>query len=1095
MCSKETGLISLSKLRVATVRALLRTPTAVLAALLAGSVVGLTWFSKSLYLATGDVSPMRRGSVVETIRNLWNHQNSGAGGVSYEVARVWEHLFSALGDGIPWSGSSMGQRLFYVCVFGYGAWGLARLLAQYVAREWIVVFSSLAGVFSPYVAMQAPTPVPVLTIGLIGVILSEYVNVWRKNSHSAAWWCLSLLPASYACINPPLLALTMGVAVLGIPATALIERQDIRSISRGLLGMIPRFVAVVASAAWWLVPFVLTLSYARESGTLKAVTDVSEWSWTHRNSSLLNVLTQTANWGAPDKFYVGGASAYFQWPVRATLFVVPALLVAACVMSRARARRISILALSTYLVCVLLSKGLHSPFGWANEWLYREIPGFFLFREPFSKFGALMAVAGSLGLAVAMEEITERGGRKVSERSYTLAIIGGLVVSSLVVATHPVWLGTVTERTTQTKVSIPRNWIKAAGAVNESDKNGRALVVPLADFYQMPTVWGYYGIDSLPRQLINRPVLQRLPENYIADSQELEGLMAEVERAISVGDINRGGNILYKMGVSHLVVRRDYDYSSPYRKVAVSVTPDQYQAAAEAMSLRLVFDSPLVSVYEIGSRDGLRVGRVARVPDVTPEIVSILPEGFEALVDKDIAHGDVWVASKAAESVPFDGMLRTYSTGIPRWKISPDGRLVSRESSVLLNGRPALSSPPERMNPAVVALSVGGEIYGRGDTLSIAWGLKYTSVTPEGDPEQIPISAESCSGPEICKVFNLTGNHRAGEYYMEMSFNGEVESVCFKNLYGECNYASVQGGVARYVTQPDEIIDSVVVYQGSDTSNFVLTAQRVSTTDNTWKPSEPSLLSEAVRAGDVLAISGGTSRTIDLSEFTDCAGNKDVRSGGVRSLSGSALVISSAETRECSGIDIDGISPGSTISVSVQVDDGRVESCLFDHVADKCLDTADGAGVVSLESVTRYYSPDSLTLYIYTGNTKASIGRISVTEKSAAGAYVSRNLEGFRDYKSYWNWESGAGSAAVLGGHERVAVISEQYSSAWEAESDQTLKPVSVNGYESGWLLDGDQPVDITVRNSHRRTMSYVWVFSFLSVLLSIATRKKKRKK
>jgi hypothetical protein len=770
-------------------------------------------------------------------------------------------------------------------------------------------------------------------------------------------------------------------------------------------------------------------------------------------------------------------------------------MVVSSVLSRGRARRVSAISLSVYAVCVFLSKGLHSPFGWINEWLYKEIPGFFLFREPFSKFGALMAVAGATGLAVAMEEITERSGRKISERSYALAVVGGLVVSSLVVATHPVWLGTVTERTTPTKVSIPRNWIKAASVINGSEKDGRALIVPLADFYQMPTVWGYYGIDSLPRQLINRPVLQRLPENYIADSAGLERLTEEIERAATVGDISRARNMLHKMGVSHLVVRKDYDYNSPYRKVAVSATPDQYMSVAAALSMRAVFDSPLVTVYETDNRDGFRAGEVVRVANVTPEIVSLLPEGFEALEERDSDLSDVWVSDEPVEVVPFEGTLRTYSTGVPVWRISPDGKSIRRKSVVMLDGKPVLETPPEIMYPAVVAISVGREIYGKGDSLPIAWGSKYTRLIPSGDSKQVPLTAEKCSENRACVVFNLDERHQSGERYLEMTFSGEAESVCFKNSYGECEYASIRGGVARYVTRADEIIKSVEVHQVTETYGFTLTAQHVLSSDYTWEPTELGVLSEPVRAGGVLTIPDGTSRSLDLSEITDCAGNKDVHSGGPRSLAGSALVISPTGTKECSGIEVVGFSSGSTINVSIQVNSGHVEACLFDHVADKCLDAAGGDGKFSLESATRYFSPDLLTLYLYTSDKKVSISRVTVTEKSSSGAYVSRDSRGFRDYESHWDWDSISGSIAVGSGRDRVAVISEQSSSVWEARSDNDLVPVTINGYESGWLIDGDKAENISVTNSHKRTMSYVWVFSFLSLLLSIAVRKKARRK
>lgn len=1075
-------------------KTLLRTPTTMLAAILAGSVVGLTWFSTSLYLATGDVAPMRRESVLETVRNLWNHQNTGGGGISYEVARLWEQLFAEVGDGIPWSGPSMGQRLFYVFVFGYAAWGLCRLTSRYISREWVSVFAALAGVFSPYVAMQAPTPVPLLAIGMVSAVLSEYINIWRGQGRTAFWWCVALLPASYACINPPLLVLVAVVAIIGVPLTLIIERPSKETFKRSVLPLALRAGAVVASTAWWSIPFLLTISYANRTGTLKAVTDVSSWSWTHRNSSLANVLSQTANWGAPDPFYIGGASSYFHWPLRAVVFVAPVILVCSLFLTRGKRRRVSVALTCVYAISAVISQGLHEPFGALNEFLYGNIPGFFLFREPFSKFGVLLAVAGALGLGLGIEEMVERGGRRIVRGSYSLTILTALVAGATVAATHPVWLGTVMDRTTPTEISIPRNWGKAAKVINSSEMQGRTLVVPFADFYQMPTVWGYYGIDSLPRQMIKRPVLQRLPENYISDSEGLDSLMVELEKSVGFGDITRVENAFNKLGVSHLVVRKDYDYDSPFRKVAVSVTPEQYRAVAERMGLKRVFSSPLVDVYEIKDRQAIASGVPVGVSGVSAEKVSLLPAGYEAVEYREGITDMLWVSDEPTERVPFDGILKTYSRGSGRWSLSADGGSIKSLDTLQINGV-TLNMRPELLMPSETeALVINGEVYERTEYFSLPFGVKYKRVTQRGVERSIDFSEVPCVGVGDCVELVIADTALTAGSYLSLEFEGELQRACFRDLYGECSQGQVGDGWVRRMVDKDEAVTSLVLEGGSLLRNLKLDAMPATVQEDVWLGVGHDETGVPVKAGDYISNNAVSEASLDIMEFTDCAGNKDVNKGGVRKIKDGSLVISPSSTKTCSGIDVSDYYPGSVINLRVELDAGEVEACLFDHVADRCIASGAGSDVVALETGTRYYN-EALTLYLYTGAGGSVVSDVVVSELSATGVYVSDVSSSPLAQSTEWNWDSNSGSVSVGQGNRRVVVLSEQSSDTWQARSVSDVESVVVNGYSEGWLVDGDVETLVQVKNSHSKTMAYAWAMSLMTLLLAAALRNNRKRR
>lgn len=1075
------------KLRSVLLRGVMRIPTAVLAGLVAGSIVGLAWFSTASYLATGDVTPMRRSSVLETVRGLWNHQNSGGGGISYEVARLWEHIFASLGDSLPFSGPSMGQRLFYASVFGYGAWGLARLIAQYVQREWIVIFSSVIGVFAPYVAMQAPTPVPLLAIGMSGAVLSEYVRVWRGKKMSLLWWCLTLLPASYACINPPLLAVVLMISLAGIPASIIIEKPGSRALKAGTASLLLKVPVVAMSMLWWAVPFVLTLMYAKSSGTIKAVTDVSSWSWTHRNSSIVNVLTQTANWGAPDKFYIGGADFYFKWPARAATFVIPAMVFVAPFLVSGKRRKLALILLFVYASSALLSQGLHAPFGVVNEMLYAKIPGFFLFREPFSKFGVLMVLAGALSGGLALEEIVERGGRKLAGGSYFVTLTASLIVASLTLVTHPVWLGTAMDRTAPTRVSVPKNWLRAADALNSSKTNGRALVLPLADFYQMPTVWGYYGIDSLPRQLIKRPVLQRLPENYIADSSGLDGLMLEVEQAASFGDTKRVENILEKLGVSHIVVRKDYDYNSPYRRIPMTVTAAQYGELANEMKLEPVFSSPLVDIYEVGGPEGIHVGVPVLLDEAEPTAVSLLGKNQTGVTNKVGIENLLTLNPPKTE---YAGDLGFYQRGNSRLALSGDGGSLESVEKVSIGNEIFYLENSVRLPKSAAGVVVNGVPYGRQDPFYIPFGLPYSALVPLGEPTQTALEASACKPVSSCFELQLP---KIGDYtsvFAEVSIDGEVKSACFKDRYGACETTPIRDGVLRYVSDDSEHATSLIV-EGRGLKNFTAVLVGVDNKSLMWNESALEDRVFSVDKGERVLVNDVSVSDLSLSDFTDCAGNKDVKSGGVRSLSGGGLVVRGGPARVCSGIDLPRAFAGANIDVEISGVKGEAEFCLFDHEADRCVDSTSGTGEISVSAAVRYFSDDPLTLYMYSGGGGASLSRVRVRELSPLGSYLTSDNKEVVQGAALWDWESDHGSLRVGPGRQRAVSLSEQYSGSWSAKTVSGATMVEVNGYATGWLIPGEQEVVFSVKNAHHRTMLYLWLATGLAFVLAWVSKKR----
>ena len=87
-----------------------------------------------------------------------------------------------------------------------------------------------------------------------------------------------------------------------------------------------------------------------------------------------------------------------------------------------------------------------------------------------------------------------------------MALTAGVVGVVCVLAyPFPLYTGAVMpdERPQQPSahVRVPDFWWQLAERIDADPRPGKVLVLPLDDYYQMPTTWGFFGVDSIANLL------------------------------------------------------------------------------------------------------------------------------------------------------------------------------------------------------------------------------------------------------------------------------------------------------------------------------------------------------------------------------------------------------------------------------------------------------------------------------------------------------------------------------------------------------------------------------------------------------------------
>ncbi len=629
------------------------------------------WTRQGHHIAAGDVAPFIRTSTSSEMTSLWNHQVTGAGSTSVEIVRLIEVAFiqgtSALGGS-----NELAQAVFYAACVALAALGCSRFVATFVKNSWIVALGGLLGVVNPFVLVQLPNPLFLVAIGAIGLLIAELAGPARGGPVSMVRLVLATAPMAYLALNPALLAVAVASVLASI---VFLHRYAGAAFVQKLTPFWLRaFGWSLGFHMWWLVPVVYVNLLGAEGASFGAETNVEAWSWSHTQNSVANVLTLTAHWGWPIDAIFPWASGLDGFYGQIARWALPLGALAAPVLATGKRKRLAMAMTGSVLTLVFVAKGLHGPFGSVNLFLYEHVPGSWLLREPASKVGPVLVLLLVALFTISLDEASTRWTEQPRLRFVAAAFVLGALTFP-----WPLISGSVIPddrgELQSMHVAIPDGWLEAAESINASERDGKVLMLPGNDFYQVTTSWGYHGADAVPLQLLERPVIQRYPGGYFDLQPGFSAILSRVENELVDGSPAEARRLMQALGVSHVVHRHDV---RPGPMAATYASDVEVAAGLTAIDgLELVTSNSMADVYELTVVDGLfEIDRTlvasAGDHDDLAQIVGGL-EADEVLVD-DPGAADSLVWRSDAIDDWFDFTLE--QPGIYRVQALPGPRTV-----------------------------------------------------------------------------------------------------------------------------------------------------------------------------------------------------------------------------------------------------------------------------------------------------------------------------------------------------------------------------------------------------------------------------------
>jgi arabinofuranan 3-O-arabinosyltransferase len=589
------------------VRSAVRLRGRVLSYLLPSLLVALvvqSWFSPGRFIASGDVGPFVRTSVAQEVDSSWGHQYTGAGSPSYQgVARAPEVGFLATARALSAS-EETAQRWFYSLLLAAVTLSAVYLAFSFVESAPIASIAGLLAVFNPFVLQLSLNPLVPWGLAVMGFSGGLVVRAARGSRVPSLALAVVSAFGVYLLLNPPLLLLA-AIWAVGLAACGSLLGGP-GGTKRALQLLAKASPWILLFALWWLVPFASTLLQRNVGQTFSAETSPQAWSFTQARTSIANVVSLSSFWGwsFPEYFPYAAKLDLPLWsPLR---FGLPMLALSAPLVTPKERRQVPLLLLCLSLVLVFLSKGLHGPLSGFNEYLYEHVPGMWLLREPNTKLGLPLLLLYVASASIALSEIVTRARSARATTSQALFGLSFVLVIWSLAYPYPLWTGEVVPQDRpilpSARVRIPEGWRAISDFINRSPDRGKVLLLPVNDYYQVPTTWGYYGEDDVPRWLLDRPTIQLLPGGYFEDLPGFSSIVRASQTALAGGDAKGARRLLEAIGASYVVLRKDIVTDFPGRDL---VEPGRLERTlTDIPGLRLVLSEDVANLYRLDGVGG-----------------------------------------------------------------------------------------------------------------------------------------------------------------------------------------------------------------------------------------------------------------------------------------------------------------------------------------------------------------------------------------------------------------------------------------------------------------------------------------------------------
>lgn len=533
----------------------------------------LIWFKNDLIIAGGDhLEHLDASNLFYYYSFSWNAKfNEGTPNLN--ISQIFPYvLFWVVLKGIGISLANI-EKLWLILlniIAGFSIYYLIKILLKNKNRFYIpAIVASFLYIFNLYLVLDPVHEVYRLVQAFLPLILAFWVKGLEQESFLLKYPIYIAIASIFftsSYIIPPV------VSVIPITLFAYLIFFFFRNKSKIFFGIKFAFITlilIILINLWWVVVyFPNAISIAETMHKVKGFTALD-------TGPILEFFRFLGNWGWKLKGYelpyFPYAEYYDRFPLLFLTFFLSMVIFSSILFIKKYKNILYFLFLA--LLGLFLVKGTHSPFGGIYNFLYHNVPGFWTFREPYTKFTLLNIFSFSILLGYSVDYIFSyiKNLHFIREKKYlhlipNIFII--LIILTILAISYPMFTGETIwdERDGNRRswhVKIPDYWIGIQNWFEKNDIKGKIFMTPKGGLYNSPFDWehGFSSTYTPAKVLFKNPILffDSEPLTYAND------LINSIYENLNPKNIIDFSEILSLLNVKYVLQQNDlnWEFGSP----------------------------------------------------------------------------------------------------------------------------------------------------------------------------------------------------------------------------------------------------------------------------------------------------------------------------------------------------------------------------------------------------------------------------------------------------------------------------------------------------------------------------------------------------
>lgn len=495
------------------------------------------------------------------------------GGINHSIANLLGlPLYSTM---LSFLSPSILQRLLAFCLYFFKYVGFIKLATLFSKK--FSVFALLPAVFllvfNPFQSLDPFSLFPLMYGVYLPFSLYYFIKLFESEKINLVTISkLIVLSVVFSSLNSNL-PLSVTIFIPQFLYLAVFMKQITRV---KLTNLTIYYALLIISSLWWFFPLIQYYL-----GGASSVFSGNWYDFTDRGSLLLN-LRFLGQWAWYNRHYLYPYypfSGYYDEPlvVASTYLIVFSAFFVGVVKSRSKDRFVFFILILA-LASLFLVGGSRPPFGFIYAFLYKNVPMFKVFREPFTKFGELYAISISLLFYVFLLSIKER--IKIKWQPLVFIFLLFLVIlgaKPLLLGEHvwDKWNGSMRSL----RVKVPEYWREFERYQALNLKDSRIVTIPKV-YYGSAWSWpyGFSSADDVAVNFVsNGNSILRRP----LDTGSISGDI--VDNVYSIKDLST--SYLSLLGVDYVLRENDLDWRYSGE---LTLSPSENDAFVEGLEIEKV---------------------------------------------------------------------------------------------------------------------------------------------------------------------------------------------------------------------------------------------------------------------------------------------------------------------------------------------------------------------------------------------------------------------------------------------------------------------------------------------------------------------------